>query len=346
MQTKLTPGKLLENGRLAQAGYSTSTVRQYNRKDIPGHAWRIKEWDYYIITDGTKAVALTIADNSYMSLVSASFLDFTKPSYKTTSEMQWLTFGKLGLPSCPEEGDVIYSTKRVKMSFEKLQDKRILKCSFNKFLDKGTDDERHFECFFELTDFPRDQMTIATPFDKPHAFYYNTKINCMRANGYCIVNNVRYDFDSSNSLGTLDWGRGIWTYKNTWYWASLQSHLQDGRTFGFNLGYGFGDTSAASENMLFVDGIAHKLDQVVFNIPTKEGKDDFMSPWTFTDSEGRLNLTFEPIIDRCDITDVGIICSKQHQVFGKFSGTVVLDDGTTLTISNMLGFAEKVYNKW
>ena len=41
----------------------------------------------------------------------------------------------------------------------------------------------------------------------------------------------------------------------------------NGKPFGFNIGYGFGDTSAASENMLFYDGTAHKLDDVTFHIP-------------------------------------------------------------------------------
>ena len=342
MQQLLTEGELLCNGRLAQADYSTKTVRRYDRKQIKGHRWKIKEWDYYIITDGIRAVALTIADNSYMSLVSASFLDFEKPLYKTTSETKFFTFGKLNLPSCPEEGNLLYNSKRVQMSFEKHADKRVLKCKFGNFWEK-TD----FECDLTLSEFPQDQMTIATPFDKPHAFYYNTKINCMKAEGYCIVKGERYDFSKENSLGTLDWGRGIWTYKNTWYWGSLQTRLEDGRTFGFNLGYGFGDTTAASENMIFVDGVAHKLDRVVFNIPTDgKGNDDFMSPWTFTDNEGRLKLDFKPIIDRKDVTDIGIIASKQHQVFGKFSGTVILDDGGELEIRDKLGFAEKVFNKW
>lgn len=341
MQTKLTKGKLLENGRLAQAGYSTSTVRDYDRKDIVGHAWRIKEWDYYIVTDGKRAVALTVADNSYMSLVSASWLDFTAPEYKTTSVMKWLTFGKLGLPSCPEHGDINYADKRVRMSFVKRDDQRTLSCKFADFWD-GTD----FECMLTLDEFPQDQMTIATPFDKPHAFYYNTKINCMRASGYCVVKGQRYDFDPSTSLGTLDWGRGIWTYKNTWYWSSLQTRLADGRTFGFNLGYGFGDTTAASENMLFVDGVAHKLDRVTFDIPKKNNKDDFMSTWTISDNEGRLQLTFTPVIDRKDKTDALVISSDQHQVFGMFNGTATLDDGTVIQLDNMLGFAEKVTNKW
>ena len=133
-------------------------------------------------------------------------------------------------------------------------------------------------------------MTIATPFRKKHAFYYNTKINCMRAKGYCVVKGMHMSFDESDSLGTLDWGRGIWTYKNTWYWSSLQTRLQNGKTFGFNLGYGFGDTSAATENMVFMDGVAHKLDKVVFEIPQKNGKDDFLSPWTIHDNEGRLGF--------------------------------------------------------
>ena len=56
-----------------------------------------------------------------------------------------------------------------------------------------------------------------------------------------------------------------WTYDNTWYWGS-GSGTVDGHRFGFNIGYGFGDTSAASENILFYDGVGHKLDDVTFLI--------------------------------------------------------------------------------
>ena len=57
-------------------------------------------------------------------------------------------------------------------------------------------------------------------------------------------------------------------------------------------------------------------------------------------------MDFVPIIDRAAKTDIKIICSDQHQVFGRYSGKAVLDDGTVLEINNMIGFAEKVYNKW
>ena len=131
----------------------------------------------------------------------------------------------------------------------------------------------------------------------------------------------------SKALGVLDWGRGVWTYKNTWYWSSLNANY-NGHNIGFNLGYGFGDTSAASENIFFYDDKAYKLEDVVFNIPKgKNGKEDYMSPWTFTSKNGDINLVFNPIIDRYSNTNVLIIQSKQHQVFGYFSGFIKVYSG-------------------
>ena len=199
---------------------------------------------------------------------------------------------------------------------------------------------------FTLTEEPEDSMVIVTPFaEDKKAFYYNQKINCMRAAGKVEFDGQVIEFDPEESYATLDWGRGVWTYKNTWYWGSGNGTVE-GRPFGFNIGYGFGDTSAASENMLFYDGTAHKLEQLTFLIPQKDGKDDFMSPWKFTSSDGRFEMDFTPVLDRASCTNVGIICSNQHQVFGYFNGTARLDDGTVLKIENLLGFAEKVYNKW
>ena len=118
--------------------------------------------------------------------------------------------------------------------------------------------------------------------------------------------------------------------------------------FGFNIGYGFGDTSAASENMLFYNGRAHKLSQVRFHIPGDDEKrtPDYMKPWTFSSDDGRFEMGFTPVLDRASCTDLKLLKSDQHQVFGRFSGKAVLDDGTALQIRDLPGFAEKVMNKW
>ena len=134
MQIKLTKGSLLnEKGELVEAGYSTSLIRTYSRQDIKANKLRIKEWDYYIVSDGKRAIALTIDDNSYMSLGSVSVLNFEKPSYTTKSVIHLLSLGKVGLPSSLEQGNVFYKDKKVELSFEKNGQQRVLKASWLNF---------------------------------------------------------------------------------------------------------------------------------------------------------------------------------------------------------------------
>ena len=187
-----------------------------------------------------------------------------------------------------------------------------------------------------------DSLVIATPWkENPLAFYYNQKINCMPTEGNVVFNGKEYRFFDTKDFSVLDWGRGVWTYKNTWYWASV-SGLADGLRFGLNLGYGFGDTSAATENIIFFDGVAHKLDQVKFEIQ----EPDFMKPWRFTDNEGRLEVVMEPLLDRQDTMNLGIIKNLGHQVFGKMSGYFILDDARKIKFKDVIGFAEKITNHY
>lgn len=340
----LTEGPLLDaRGVLHEAGRATSPVKRYERAHVRGGRLRIKEWDYYLIYNQRFGVALTIDDNAYMGLVSASFLDFENATERTVSPMFWFPLGKTGFPASSAEGDVHKRLRGADFSFCFENGARRLRAH----LDRFGPDNTPFDCDILLTDEPRDSMVIATPFaEKQTAFYYNQKIIGMRASGTvsCLGRSER--FEPGDSFGLLDWGRGVWTYDNTWYWGAGMGTLSDGRVVGFNIGYGFGDTSAASENMLFIDGTAHPFERVTFHIPQKDGRDDFLSPWTFSSSDGRFEMDFVPILDRAACTDVKLILSDQHQVFGRLTGRMTLDDGTEVTLDNFLGFAEKVHNKW
>ena len=340
MQHKLSKGPLLdENGNLAEAGYAFSLVKEYDRKAIKGLKSRIKEWDYYFINDEEYGIALTVDDNSYMGMASVSILDFKKKVEHTKSYISWFTFGKVGLPSSSNSGDVHMKSKKYDMFFENKDGQRHLVCKL-KNLAKGRD----FECDIYLEPTNEGSMVIATPFKKKRHFYYNQKINLLKAKGSFKFGDTEHRLNEK-ALGVLDWGRGIWTYKNTWYWSSLNANYQ-GHNIGFNLGYGFGDTSAASENMFFYDNKAFKLEDVVFNIPkNSKGKLSFMDPWTFSSTNNDINLTFNPIIDRYSNTNVLIIQSNQHQVFGYFSGSVIVE-GKKIEFNNLLGFAEMVTNRW
>lgn len=331
--------KLLDkNGRVIEPGWAKKLVWEYDRKDIKMPKFRIKEWDYYLVLTEDFAVAFTISDDGYIGLQSASFIDFKTPFEHTETILDPFPMGKLKLPRDSSCGNVEYHKRnRLDMVFSVSEGKRHIKCDFIDF-----DDGKDLYCDISLEQPEMDTMVIATPFkENPKCFYYNQKINCMRASGKVVYGEKEYAFNPQTDFGTLDWGRGVWTYDNTWNWGSGNTVI-NGKPFGFNIGYGFSDRSSATENILFYDGVAHKIDDVHFHIPP----DNYMKPWIFTSSDGRFEMNFKPIIDRCAKIDAKLIVTDQHQVFGKMSGKAVLDDGTVLEIKDLTCFAERVHNKY
>ncbi len=328
---------LKEDGSLREPGWSKRLVQKYDRRQIKAPKFRIKEWDYYLVLNEDFAGAFTISDDGYIGLQSVSLLNFKEGWEHTETILNAFPMGKFELPPTSERGDTVYRDKRLHMEYTVEEGKRRIRCKFDKFYQGKT-----FRCDITLDQPEMDTMVIATPWkEKKTAFYYNQKINCMPAGGKMEFDGKVYRFNNKTDFGTLDWGRGVWTYDNRWYWGSGNT-VVDGRPFGFNIGYGFGETSAASENMLFYDGRAHKLDDVTFHIP--EG--DYMKPWTFSSSDGRFEMDFVPVLDRAAKTAAVIIETDQHQVFGRMSGKAVLDDGTVIEVKDMMCFAEDVHNRY
>ena len=329
------------SGDLAEPGWARSLLPVYRRSDIRVSPMRIKEWDYYLITDGHVGLALTIADNGYMGLDSVSFLDFDEGWEQTKSPMRLFPMGKTGLPESSADGTSEIARGGYAMAFYHEDGARRLSFHMDRFLDGDA-----IEGIVTLSGAPEESMVIATPFDKPGHFYYNQKINCMRAEGWITLGKRRIELTPDRFFGVLDWGRGVWTYHNTWYWGSASGEL-DGVPFGWNIGYGFGNTAAASENVLFYDGRIHKLGTVEFHISKDEkGRNAYLNVWNFTSDDNRFYMDFTPVLDRSALTSAIIIKSDQHQVFGRFTGRVTLDDGTVLPVRDFFGFAEKVENKW
>jgi len=184
-------------------------------------------------------------------------------------------------------------------------------------------------------------MVIVIPIGQ-RRFYYNRKVNCLPAAGWVQRGGQRTPLDPGSSLGNLDWGRGVWEYKSFWVWASASAFLPGGRTLGLNLGYGFGDTSAATENAVILDGRIHKLAEVRFDYDPG----DFMRPWHMASPDGRLELEFVPFKERVARSNLLLITSEVHQMFGRYRGQVVSDDGEAIQVRDVVGFAEEHHARW
>ena len=333
MQKRITSHTSVLNEKgIPNPGWASEGIFKYNRKAIKARAWRIKEWDWYQVSNHSHALQFTFGHAAYAGQIGIMFFDFEKgENIFTKDKMLVLPFNSLKLEANADKDGVLeYDKGGMFMRFEKKGDIRTLtaKCE-------------GFESEVTLKRENPHALVINVPFDeKPTNFYYNHKISCMSAKGRVVANGEEYKFDE-DSWGLLDWGRGVWPFHNEWYWSSATGYLEDGEIFGFNLGRGFGNTSNATENCIFYKRKIYKLGKV--NIDTGE---DYMDDWHLYDTKGRLDLTLKPIYDRETKTKLLWVDNNTHQMFGEFTGTASLDDGTVLKVAGITGFAEHAVNNW
>ncbi len=339
-----SPQPLLKSdGTIFQEGWARAPHWQYNKENIAAGKWRIKEWDYYSVLSPEQnfGITITTSDLGYIGLYAICFLDFSLKQFTQIDTLTFLPLGNSEFPKSSHDGSISFSDSKLKIDI--LMNAVERKIRFSSPYLKNLEGKLGISGEIRLFE-PNnlESMNIATSWrENRKAFYYNTKINCMPAKGGFEFGGKAYQFDSNVDFGALDWGRGVWTYKNQWYWSSASGYI-NGLPFGFNLGYGFSDRSQASENVLIYNNKVHKLDLIEFEINTS----DYLAPWKFRSNDDRLSLDFTPIVDRNSSLDLFILKSIQHQVFGKFNGRVVLDDGKSLILKDFLGFAEDVLNWW
>jgi hypothetical protein len=344
MQTELTqPGLLLTpNGDLAQIGWSRQPILDCNLEAAHFYPvrsiqrFRIKRWDYYAVFSPRGFFSATIADLGYAGNLFIYVMDFE------TSELHEeglvIPFGKgVQLPRNSTEGDSHFKNEKVSLDFRVSTTQRKISVTWPEFHGG-----RGIQADISLTCPPEyESMSIAIPIGKKR-FYYNRKINCLPAEGIIKYGDNIETLTPQTCSGSLDWGRGVWEYQSYWNWASSSGYLDDGRPVGLNLGCGFGDLSRAGENALILDNRIHKLEDVKFDYASG----DYMKPWKFRDQFGRLDLTFEPFKERLAQTNLAIIFSEVHQMFGHYNGTVTADNGEVIPILNLIGFAEEHHARW
>ena len=337
-----TPSPLLApDGTLQQVGWARRPVWDCNLENAhfyrlrPLQRFRIKRWDYYGLTTPTHYFSATLADLGYAGQAFVYLVDFTTGAYHEETVTVPLARG-IHLPRSSESGESHYSQGDTHLCFTVEDRQRTVELHWPNFNGRPLTAAWTMEIPPE-----QESMTLVIPIGA-RRFYYNRKINCLPASGHVQLGEESWDIQPDTCLGNLDWGRGVWEYRSFWVWASASGRLPDGRLVGLNMGFGFGDTSAATENALILEGKIHKLDQVVFEYDDT----DYRQPWRMRSPDGRLDLEFVPFLERLASTNLLVITSEVHQMFGRYSGTVVTDDGERLELDGLVGFAEEHHAHW
>lgn len=319
-------------GTLAVGGYSTGkNTLIFNRQAIKTKL-RVKEWDFYQIQNERYCLQLTIGHVSYVGSVSLMLFALDGSKKIVAEQLIPLPFNRLHMPPSAEQGDVSYTSKDFEVTFRHQNGARQL-------IANSTSSKYNFDIDIFLSE-PQNSLVIATPFYETNEFYFNHKIGGMNSKGRVRFDDIEIDFSDESSFGLLDWGRGVWPFKHEWFWGAACTR-KEGHNITINIGWGFGDTSAASENIFFIDGTPHKLGQVYL-----DHFDPDLKEWHFSESRGLLNLNFKPQYNR--ITENKVIWIDNHcdQVFGVFTGTLIDTTGIVHTVNDMYGFFEHARNQW
>ena len=323
---------LSRNG-VPTAGYSLMGDVVYTRNRVRSAPWRLKEWDFYQISDDRLCLQLVIGHVSYVGNCNIALFDHvTGERIFERGVITPLPFRSMHLPeSAHSDSKLSFSHGGADLSFETKDDIRHLRANFG-----------GFSADVHLTPTIRESITVCTPFSGQHEFYYNEKINLLRADVNVSLDGKLFSFDPERTFSLLDWGRGVWPFSHEWYWSSVSTRL-NGEPFGFNLGCGFGaeEKARGTENIVYYNGQAIKLGRVSIR-----HEENVLLPWHFEAEDGRFTATLTPRYDRDTITKLLIVNNRCHQMFGTFSGSFFHNDGTCVSFSDVVGFAEHAVNHW
>ena len=322
--------KLFKKWKPSVFGYAYHGAIDYNIEDAKIPPFKLKEWNFYQITNNKFSFYAIIGHVSYATSINCTL--FELETGKTIYVGKLVPFKKVKMDkNASSDSVVIYQDKDYKMEFRKVGKTRYIKMdTIHKEYEKCSVDIR-------LEDTVNDNILVCTPFDKPKHFYLNQKTCLLKASGEATFGNNQYNFD--NSFGLMDWGRGYLPFKHSWIWGSGSGYV-DGIKFGFNIG-SFGNNENGSENIFFYDDTSYKMDKVDISF----NENNPMEEWHYRSSDDNFVFTMKPIYDNHTKTKILWVNNECHQVFGLFNGYIIVDN-KKIEIKDFLAFTENAHNRW
>jgi hypothetical protein len=335
--TEKTP-LLNDDGTLASWGWARHPLMQYNRENLTADQQkRLKEWDFYNVYNSNYSFEITMADITWMVLITISLVDYK--TGETFSNMRILFNTDALTPPLNPYEDNIFDKSGVYSAYTYKDGIKTLSFDFPKSAIFGPEITGEIKIQDDPAD---DSLATAAPFDEEgYSFFYTDKVFAKRASGSVSIKGKEYTFNENDSYAVLDWGRGVWPEEFEWGWAVASGEV-NGKVLGFNFGWGEENASRFQASAIVYDGVVHKMGKIAWSY----NKDDIMQPWHFKSDDGRFDITMDCDYDHSQEINLYVYYMKTIQPRGRMSGTVVLDDGTVLKVKNILGFAEHCFQKW
>lgn len=313
--------------------------RPLHRANLTGRWGRNKRWDYWAVLADDVVMSLTYADVDYLGIADVWWADLTDGTSGGRSVMVPLARG-IKLPDVSGTASLQMHRNAMDLS-----------------ITDDTDGTTHLRAVWTGSDGTPGRMDVSVTLPEGHEslnvvipwsdrqFQFTSKHQARPAEGELVVGDRIWPIggEAAPAWGVLDVGRGRWPYSTRWNWGGGAGLAHDGSVVGLQLGGMWTAGTGATENGVLVDGVLTKMgDELTWHYDW----DAPMTPWRVTDPGGRLALELTPRHDKHSATNLGLLATETHQVFGTWSGSFTTDDGRTLTFDRLRGFAEESRSRW
>lgn len=308
------------SGRLnpAAVGWTRTPLHRCNLR-----GWgRTKRWEHWCVTTPTHLVAVTVASLDYLGVSNVYLLDYG--GREVTRSWAYPLARGVTLPESSGGGP---SSARGPVAVDLTEEPDGTRIRFS---CRTGDGPLTGDLFVALPP-GHETLGVVVPWSR-RRFQYTAKHTARPASGTVRVGADTFGFDGG--WGVLDHGRGRWPHNITWNWGAASGDT-DGHVVGLQFGGKWTVGTPTTENALCVDG---RLTKIGTELQWDYGK--FIDPWRIrTPDDDQVELTFTPFYERSPVPTV-------HQCFGHYDGRIRTDDGLTVAVDGLLGWAEQVQMIW
>jgi hypothetical protein len=340
-------------------GWSRQPLHAAN---LRGGWGRTKRWDYWAVLAGDLLISLTYADVDYLGIVDVwwaelgAAIDGVDPGATGRSEVPSAvrTGGAnvlaplargVSLPERPGTVPLRFTNRRLSVEIADRADGTVdLQASW---VERDGSPGRLEVAVAQPPG--HESLNVVIPWSG-RRFQFTSKHQARPASGWLSVGEQRWMIGANDDAwGVLDVGRGRWPYATRWNWAggAGRGHWEQVGSgtpiVGLQLGGKWTQGTGATENGLIIDGVLQKIGR---ELDWTYSWDDPLAPWHVVDPGGQLDLVLHPRYDKHSRTNLGVLATETHQVFGTWSGRVVTDDGRVATLDGLQGFAEESRSRW
>jgi len=316
--------------------------RPLHRANLRGSWGRNKRWDYWAILAGDLTLSAVYADVDYLGLAEVWWADLQSGR---TGGRGTMVPGARGFELPERPGTAPLRIQRSRLQLE-ISDDASGATHLGARWEERDGNPGVLDATVELPP-GHESLNVVIPWSE-RRFQFTSKHQARPASGELVVGERRSTFGNAlggeEAWGVLDVGRGRWPYRTRWNWGGGAGRAGDaGPIVGLQIGGRWTEGTGFTENGVTVDGRLTKLGK---ELRWEYEWDDPLRPWRVEDPDGRLRLELSPRYDKHSRTELGILGTEVHQVFGTWSGRFEPDEGPPIAFSALQGFAEESRSRW